>query len=317
MVPLFADQAAAAERVLPAEVWAALTEGLDPRAEQAWVDVRLRPRVLRDVTAVSTALTLLGSELATPVLVAPTAAHGRLHADGERATARGTDQAGSLLVLSSRTSLPVGDVVGDQPFWWQSYVLKDRGATLDEALAARAAGATAIVVTGDTPYLGTPRREPLGEREQDPAATFDVVSWLAEGTGLPVLVKGVLRGDDAVDCLRAGARGVIVSNHGGRQLGRTVATAAALPDVVHATGGRGVVLVDGGLRDGTDVLCALALGADAVLLGRPVLWGLAAAGAEGVRACLDAMTADLNRVMGLAGCRNLDEVGELAPRVGA
>jgi 4-hydroxymandelate oxidase len=317
VLPLLADQAAAAQHVLPAEVWSYLAGGADDQvsvaeAGAAWQAVRLRPQVLRDVSEVSTALTLFGTRLGTPVLVGPTASHGLLHPEAEIATARGTEEAGSLLVLPTRTSTPLADVACDGPWWWQSYVLRDRSATLDLALRARDAGATAVVVTGDTPYLGSTRRPALGDLEQDPTATFDVVPWLAERTGLPVLVKGVLRGDDALTCVDVGAAGVVVSNHGGRQLDRAVPTATALPEVVAAVAGRGVVLVDGGLRSGLDVLCALALGADAVLLGRPVMWALAARGAEGVTSCLAAMTADLARVMGLAGSRSLAEVRSLA-----
>jgi 4-hydroxymandelate oxidase len=165
-----------------------------------------------------------------------------------------------------------------------------------------------VVLTGDTPYLGTARRAPLGELDQAPAVLADV-DWLATRTGLPVLVKGVLRGDDAEACLEAGAAGIVVSNHGGRQLDRVLPTAEALPEVVSAVAGRLPVLVDGGVRSGLDVLCALALGADAVLLGKPVLWALAAGGASGVEACLRAVADDLAFVMGLAGVTAVDEIG--------
>lgn len=298
-------------------------------AETAWGARRLRPRVLRDVGSVDTSLTLLGTSLRSPVLVAPSALHGLAHPDGEAATARGTADSGSLLVLSTRSSRRLEDVPCG-PWWFQAYVMRDRGLTRALVQRAAAAGATAVIVTGDTPYLGTRpgagrtslAADPLvnvaqhladgddGGRstEQDPTADLDVIAEIASASGLPVLVKGVLRRDDATACLDAGAAGIVVSNHGGRQLDRAVPTAAALPEVVDAVGGRAPVLVDGGLRSGTDVLVALALGADAVLLGRPVLWALAADGAAGVRACLDAMTADLAHVMGLAGARSLAEV---------
>lgn len=295
-------------------------------AENAWSARRLRPRVLRDVGTVDTSLTLLRTPLRTPVLVAPSALHGLAHPDGEVATARGTADAGSLLVLSTRASRRLEDVPCG-PWWFQAYVMRDRGLTRALVQRAAAAGASAVVVTGDTPYLGTRpgagrsalATDPLvnlaehltgDERsaEQDPTADLDVIAEIASAAGLPVLVKGVLRGDDAVDCLDAGAAGIVVSNHGGRQLDRAVPTAAVMPEVVEAVDGRAPVLVDGGLRSGTDVLVALALGADAVLLGRPVLWALAADGAAGVQACLDALTADLAHVMGLAGASTLTEV---------
>lgn len=311
MLPLLATHLEAARRDLPPEVVAYIEAGGVGLAEApgAWEQLRLRPRVLRDVTAVDTCLTLFGTQLRTPVLVAPTAFHGRVHPDGEPATSRGAAEVGSLMVVATRSDFPVSQITA--PFWWQSYVLKDRGLTLELALRARDAGATAVVVTGDTPFLA-PReggvRQPLGEQEQDPSATFDVLPWLADGTGLPVLVKGVLRADDAQECLAAGASGIIVSNHGGRQLDRVSSTVAALPEVVDAVGGVVPVLVDGGLRSGADVVCALALGASAVLIGKPVLWALAADGAAGVAACLQALTDDLVTVMGLCGCPSLQEI---------
>jgi 4-hydroxymandelate oxidase len=327
VLPLLADQAATAAAVLPPAVHDYYAGGSGDaaslaEAEIAWRSRRLRPRVLRDVGAVDTSVELLGTRLATPVLVAPTALHGLAHPDGERATARGAADAGSLMVLSTRASTRLEDVpVG--PWWFQAYVLRDRGLTRALVQRAAAAGADAVVVTGDTPYLGVRRtgrgdlgltEEQLrvnlgpGDLEQDPTAGLDVVAELAAASGLPVLVKGVLRGDDALACLDAGAAGVVVSNHGGRQLDRAVATADALPEVVDAIAGRAPVLVDGGLRSGLDVLVALAAGGDAVLLGRPVLWALAAGGAEGVRDCLAAVTADLAAVMALAGANTIRDV---------
>ncbi|MCU1593413.1 MAG: hypothetical protein JWO12_805 [Frankiales bacterium] len=311
MLPLLATQAAAARELLSPEVLAYIEDGgvAVTEAATAWASMRLLPRVLRDVSSVDTSLTLCGSQLSTPVLVAPTAFHGRVHPEGEAATSRGAAEAGSLMVVATRSDRPVTEMT--PPFWWQSYVLRDRGFTLERAVRARDAGASAIVVTGDTPFLA-PRsgglRVPLGDQEQDPTATFAVVEWLASETGLPVLVKGVLRGDDARECLASGASGVIVSNHGGRQLARAATTASALASVVDAVGGAVPVLVDGGLRSGLDVLCALALGATAVLVGKPVLYALAVGGSAAVTACLDALTADLATAMGLAGCATLADV---------
>jgi 4-hydroxymandelate oxidase len=314
MHPLLIAQAASA--AVPDEVrryWdgGAGDEVAVREAAAAWARVRLRPRVLRDVSCVATSVELLGSRLRTPVLVGPTALHGLAHPDGEAATARGAAAAGSLMVVSTRSSRPLEEVPAG-PWWLQVYVVRDRGRTRALVQRAAAAGATALVLTGDTPYLG--QRSALGraplppEQEQDPSVGLEAVGELAAASGLPVLVKGVLRGDDALACLDAGAAGVVVSNHGGRQLDRTLATADALPEVVAAVAGRAPVLVDGGLRSGLDVLCALALGADAVLLGRPVLWALAADGAAGVQACLEALTADLAHAMGLAGAARLAEV---------
>ena len=313
MHPLLVSQEAAARAHLQPDVLAYITDGgvAAGEAAAAWEGHRFLPRVLRDVARVDTSLTLYGTDLRTPVLVGPTAFHGRVHERGEAATSDGAARAGSLMVVATRSDRPVEEIA--PPFWWQTYVLRDRGLTLDLALRARAAGATAIVVTGDTPYLA-PRsggvRLPLGVQEQDPSATLEVVDWLRAETGLPVLVKGVLRGDDARECLAAGASGVIVSNHGGRQLARAATTASALTSVVDVVGDAAPVLVDGGLRCGLDVLAALALGATAVLVGKPVLYALAADGAAGVTACLEALTRDLADVMGLAGCASLGDVDQ-------
>ena len=320
MHPLLADQEARAREVLPAEVHAHWAGGSGEEtslaeATAAWRDVRLRPRVLRDVSRVDTALTLLGARLRTPVVLAPTALHGLGHPDGERATAAGAARAGALTALSTRASEPVAA----DPWWQQVYVLRDRARTVDLVQAAAARGARALVLTGDTPYVARKARGDFGPQvdvpdaaRQDPATTLDDVGRLAGASGLPVLVKGVLRGDDAAACLDAGAAGVWVSGHGGRQLDRSVAPARALPEVVDAVAGRAPVLVDGGVRSGLDALCALALGADAVAVGRPVLWALAAGGADGVAACLDALTADLAAAMALAGAASLADVRGLA-----
>jgi 4-hydroxymandelate oxidase len=338
VLPLLSAHADAAAAALPAAVHDYYAGGsgqelsLD-EAERAWHALRLRPRVLRDVGAVDTSCELLGTRLTTPVLVAPSALHGLAHPDAERATARGAAEAGSLLVVSTRSSTVLEDVPAGGPWWFQAYVLRDRGLTRALVQRAAAAGATAVVLTGDTPHVGVKKRTGRGDLglseeqlyvnlaqhlaagvrgsdvfEQDPTIGLEVIGELAEASGLPVLVKGVLRGDDAQACLDAGAAGVVVSNHGGRQLDRAVPTAQALPEVAAAVAGRAPVLVDGGIRSGVDVLTALALGADAVLLGRPVLWALAAGGADAVRDCLSAVTADLAHVMALAGARTLADV---------
>lgn len=300
MNPLLAAQEARARELLDPQV---LSWVVDGAAEGEWHRCRLRPHVLRDVSAVSTATSVLGTTLSSPFLVGPTAFHDKLHPQAETATAAGAAAAGALMVWSMRASRPF-----EGPGWWQVYVLRDRAQTLDHVLRARDAGAGALVLTGDTPYLGTARRGPLGALDQSPDASLDDIGWLASESGLPVLVKGVLRRDDALDCLRAGASGLVVSNHGGRQLARTVSTAEALPEVVDAADGRVPVLVDGGIRSGLDALCALAMGATAVLLGKPVMWAVAADGAAGVEACLKGLADDLAFVMGLAGVRSVTEV---------
>lgn len=301
-------------------------------AEAAWSAYRLRPRVLHDVSSVDLSVSLPGADVSSPFVVAPMAFHALAHPGGERATFRGTGAAGCLGVLSTRSSLAIEDVAAAAtgPWWFQAYGMRDRELTRSLTRRAAAAGATAVVLTVDTPHVGRkgkvggvrisvpddqflvnlarhllPGADGRADAEQDPSLTPDVIADLAGVSGLPVLVKGVLRGDEARRCVDAGAAGVIVSNHGGRQLDRAVPSALALPDVVDAVGDDVPVLVDGGIRTGLDALVALALGADAVLVGRPVLWALACAGPEGVTACLDALRSDLAHVLAVAGAPSI------------
>jgi 4-hydroxymandelate oxidase len=324
----------AASRVLPPEVFAYYAAGSGDGAtvaeeETAWGRLRFRPRVLRDVSRLTTSTTVLGTSVAAPVLVAPTAAQALAHPDGEVATARAAKATGCLLVLSMRSSRRVEDVASAAGSWWQQvYVLRDRGVSDEVVQRAAAAGAAALVLTVDTPYVArkpsgplpvlpaTGLIEALDTREPDDprlwqAADVSVadISRLADASGLPVVVKGVLRGDEALRCLDAGATGVVVSSHGGRQLDGVIPVPAALADVVLSIDGRCEIYVDGGVRSGRDVLRALALGARAVLLGRPVLWGLAVGGSDGVREMLDEVVADLRESLALSGCRGCHEVG--------
>lgn len=334
------DHESEAARVLPAAVYDAFASGAGDEltlheARSAWARYRLRPRVLRDVGAIDLGTELLGARVASPIGIAPAGYMGLAHEDGEPAVARGAAAAGSLYVMSARASHSIEDVAEQTgaPWWFQVYAMRDRDLTLRVAERAAAAGARALVLTGDTPYVGIKRRiganraavpddqflvnirPHLGDvadarqrAEQDPTVTLELVGRLAEATGLPVLVKGVLRGDEAVSCLDAGAAGVIVSNHGGRQLDRAVPAALALPEVVAAVDGRGPVLVDGGVRSGLDALVALAAGASAVLVGRPVVWGLAVGGEQGVVDTLGALRDDLAHSMALAGAACLADL---------
>ncbi|WP_329234550.1 alpha-hydroxy-acid oxidizing protein [Actinoallomurus sp. NBC_01490] len=294
----------------------------------AWRRVALRPHVLRDVSSVDTRVRVLGRELPAPVCVAPMGYQVLAHPGGEVATARGARRAGALLTVSSRSSRRIEEVAAEAgPWWFQVYVLRDRGLTADLVRRA-AAGASALALTGDTPYLGRRRRDRdpalipdeifgvnLGDgfdralAEQAADVTYDDIAWLAEISGLPVVVKGVLRGDDARDCAAAGAAGVWVSNHGGRQLDGAVATAVALPEVADAVGDRVEVYADGGIRTGTDVLRALALGARAVFVGRPVLWHLATGGEDAVADGLTSLSEELAHAMGLAGVTTTAAIG--------
>jgi 4-hydroxymandelate oxidase len=298
----------------------------------AWQQHWLMPRVLRDVSSVDTNVRLPGlpeTVARTPVAVAPTGFQGLASPEGELATARGAAAAGALMVVSSRSSRRLEDIGkvtadGGGAWWYQVYVLRDRDLTARLVSRAVTAGARALVLTADTPVVGRKRRDrgdvvipeaeftvntgPLADpaqAEQAADLTFADIGWLARVGGVPVLVKGVLRADDARECMAAGAAGVIVSNHGGRQLDRAVPAAVALPAVAAGLGPAAPVYADGGLRTGEDVLAALGLGARAVFLGRPVLWALACGGADGVRDLLTGMTSDLAHVMALAGAATL------------
>jgi 4-hydroxymandelate oxidase len=320
--------------------------------ERAWQRTWLAPRVLRDVSSVDTSIRLLGTPFLTPIGVAPTGFHSLAHPDGEVATAAGAARAGALFVLSFRSTRRIEDVAAavaaeGGTWWFQVYMMQDRNRTLALVQRAAAAGARALVLTGDTPVVGRKRRdsddlfipdedalanlgpvEDIADISQSAAVTVADIGWLTEiSGGLPVLVKGVLRGDDAAACAAAGAAAIVVSNHGGRQLDGAIPAAWALPDVAAALSpapapqlespgpGRpaGIpVLVDGGIRSGEDALAALALGAQAVLLGRPVLWALTCGGADGVAELLSGMTGGLSHVMALAGAPALADVGGLA-----
>jgi 4-hydroxymandelate oxidase len=292
-----------------------------------WERLRLLPRALRAVPAGDTRTSLLGLELSHPIGVAPIAYQGLLHPDAEAGMARGTADAGALYVVSTRSTLSLEEVAQAAPDgarWFQVYVLRNRELTAELAGRAAASGYRALVLTGDTPVLGRkgrderngftiPEEQARGnlrgrrhapESAQDPSVTFDDIAWLRELSGLPVLVKGVLRADDARRCLDAGAAGVIVSNHGGRQLDGAVAGADALPEVAAAVGAEAPVLVDGGIDSGTDVLKALALGAHGVLIGRPAAWALAAGGAHAVRELVAGLAEELADALALTGCRS-------------
>jgi 4-hydroxymandelate oxidase len=301
----------------------------------AWARLRLRPRVLRDVRRVDTATTLLGTPVPTPILVAPTGYHGLLHPEGEAATAAGAAAAGSLMVVSTQANRSLEEVAQrapGAPRWFQVYVHVDHGFTEELVGRAAAAGYSALVLTADLPVLGNRRRDVRNRLEfppgmvlgnaverygiegadvlahasrLDPGLEPATIGWLHRSSGLPVLVKGVLRGDDAEAFVAAGAAGIVVSNHGGRQLDTALAGADALPEVVAAVDGRVAVLVDGGVRQGTDVVKALCMGASGVLVGRPVLWGLASGGAEGVRTVLQGLHEELLRAMALCGAVSL------------
>jgi 4-hydroxymandelate oxidase len=329
-----------ARRHLPPAVWAYVHSGArdgttTAEATAAWREHRFRTRVLRAGGRAELTTEILGHRFASPLAVAPTAMQPVVHAQGERAMARGAEAVGCLHVVSSNAGTPFA-ALGSRGWWLQTYLPPDRDDFLPVAAAAAEAGATALVLTADTPYPGIkyaaddadwtgidlswwrtnyPRKEPADALWK--AVTADDVTWLRERSGLPVVVKGVLRGDDAVRCLEAGADAVYVSNHGGRQLDRSVSTARALVEVVAAVGDRTEVYVDGGVRTGLDALAALALGARAVFLGRPALYALGVDGARGVERLLTELSAELADALVLAGCERPADAPDLLAGVEA
>jgi isopentenyl diphosphate isomerase/L-lactate dehydrogenase-like FMN-dependent dehydrogenase len=298
-------------------------------AYNRWV---LRPRMLVDVSSTTAATTVLGTEVAMPLLVAPTAFQRMAHPEGETAMARGAAAAGTIMCLSTIANATVEDVAAaapGAPRWFQLYWGPDRGAVADLVARAEAAGFLAIVLTIDLPVLGRRERdlrtgfeippdvpvpvysalaESVGAVSPatihwavDKALTWKDLEWLRSRTSLPLVVKGVLTAEDAVLGVDAGAAAIIVSNHGGRQLDGVAASLDALPEVVDAVGGRTEVLVDGGIRRGTDVVKALALGARATLAGRAPLFGLAVDGADGVEHVLGLLRAEIELALALCG----------------
>lgn len=299
------------------------------RNREAFGRWALRPRVLVDVSTCDTSTTILGERVSLPVLVAPTAFHGLVHPEGELATAKGAADAGTIMVVSTLATRSPEEIatVGRAPRWFQLYVMSDRQVT--EALVRRVvrAGYTAMCLTVDAPVVGHRERDvrnafaipedvptpniPRRKRETafdddfatwvDPSLTWKDLAWLRSICPLPLVLKGVMTAEDATLAVEHGVQGIVVSNHGGRQLDGTLGTLDVLPEVVEAVKGRAEVYVDGGIRRGTDVVTALALGANAVLLGRPILYALALAGAEGVRAVLDHIRSELEAAMALIG----------------
>jgi 4-hydroxymandelate oxidase len=319
----------------------------------AFERIRLRPRMLVDVSATDTRTTVLGIPVRMPILVGPTAYQGLAHVEGECATARGVGEAGTLMTASTMANRTLEEIAeaATGPLWFQLYVYRDR--TVSERLVRRAeaAGYRGLVLTVDAPRLG--RREAdirngfglpphlrianfAGTAMADEPAlspgvsglavyahdlfdtslTWEALDWLRSVTSLPVVVKGLLTGEDAALAVEHGAAAIIVSNHGGRQLDGAVAGIEALPEVVEAVRGRCEVYVDGGVRRGTDALKALALGARAVLVGRPVLWGLAVSGSAGARHVLEMLHAELELAMALAGRPTLASIDRSLVRMG-
>jgi isopentenyl diphosphate isomerase/L-lactate dehydrogenase-like FMN-dependent dehydrogenase len=302
---------------------------------EAFSRLRLRPRVLRGIESVDTRATVLGLQLGFPLLVAPMAFQRMAHADGEPGMARAAAATGAGFCLSTLATATPADVAAAAPdaaLVFQVSVFRDHGFTNELIAAALETGFRALLLTVDLPVLGKRERElrggwtipedlvpaivaararaswTMGELSFDPALDWSYLERLCESVDIPVAVKGVLTREDAVLAAEHGAAGVVVSNHGGRQLDGVGASIDALPEVVEAVGNRLEVLVDGGIRRGADVVKALALGARAVLAGRAPIWGLAAAGEDGARAVLDLLRAEVEVTLALLGCRTPGEV---------
>ncbi|MBI3653864.1 MAG: alpha-hydroxy-acid oxidizing protein [Acidobacteria bacterium] len=303
--------------------------------EEAFHKIRLRQKILTDVSNLDTRVTLFGETLPYPIVLAPAAYHRLLHRDGELATARGANAVGATLVVSTMATTSVEEIaaVSSAPLWFQLYVQPDRGFTKSLVQRAEDAGCRVLCVTVDTPVIGTrnremrlqfalpegldrphlrglekhgetthrPREGEIYSSTLDPSLTWKDIEWLLSWARVPVILKGVSHPDDAEKAIKTGVSGIIVSNHGARNLDTVPATIEVLPAVAERVAGRMPVLMDGGIRRGTDVLKAIALGADAVLIGRPYLYGLAVAGAAGVARVVDILRAEFAMAMALTG----------------
>src|SRR5438132_12549606 len=343
-----ADYARAARAKLPKEVYdyyegGALDEITLRENTAGWEGLKLYYRVLAGVGAREMKTTVLGQSISMPIVLAPTAFHKLACKEGEIATARAARAARTLFILSSLSNTAMETVLAEaaSPRWFQLYIYRDREITSELVKRAEAAGAEAIILTVDAPGLGTRERDvrnsfrlpegltvenlaPLGKGNL-PEVTgsglaayvrvnfkqdlgFDDLDWLCHCTRLPVVVKGVCRGDDARSAAEHGAKAIVVSNHGGRQLDTAPATCEVLPHVVDAAGDLCEIYVDGGIRRGSDVLKAIAFGARAVLIGRPILWGLCVAGEQGASHVLEILRRELDEAMLLCGCTTLRDI---------
>lgn len=340
LLPFFAQQA---QTKLPANIWHYLQsdagQGTQLQTnERGWQDKKLIPRPLATLIHPNTQCTLLGEQWAHPIMLAPVAYQKLFHADGEIGTAVACNAQQGQMMVSSLASQPVGEIMkqAQQPLWFQLYWQGSREATAGLLNKAVAAGASVIVFTVDAPVkqalIDLPAgiaavnlAKPLSMQPINPgqshvfdgwmtqAPTWDDVAWLRQQIKIPLLIKGVMHVDDVKRAVALGCEGVVVSNHGGRVLDSTPSVAAVLPDIVAAVAGQCKILVDSGIRSGQDVFKALAMGADAVCIGRPYVWGLAVEGAMGVAKVIRTLRDELEMTMALTGVSNLAEIrqGEL------
>lgn len=312
--------------------------------ESAFDKLKLMPSVLRDVSAIDIRVPLFGDTLPHPVLLAPVAYHKLFHPVGERETARGAMVSDTVYCVSTMTNTSIEVIARDCPdtrLWYQLYVQRDRGYTKSLIERVEAAGVRALVVTVDTPVLGNRVREtragfhlPEGLTRAmleglppelqitghgtdldgiyyplcDPKLSWNDIEWICKSTRLPVVLKGILNPADAEHAVHTGAQAIVVSNHGGRNLDTAPATIDVLERIVRQVDRRLPVLFDGGIRRGTDIMKAIALGGVAVMIGRPYIWGLAVGGQEGVAKCLNLLNTELKIAMALCGCKSLQEI---------
>lgn len=318
------------------------TDEITLRRTRAVLDsIMLKPRMMVDISNRDMSTTVLGQEISFPVMLDPAGNHSAAHSDAEIATVRAAGKAGTIMVLSAQSSRTLEDVAQSSsgPIWFQQYFFRDRGLTLEMAARAEEAGYSALCLTLDAKV--SPKRErnirnnyrggggspnfahlnltdpsesfaldgPSGVRDiRDPASTWPDLDWLAANTRLPLVVKGIMHAEDGRQSAEHGASGIIVSNHGARYLDTTFASVEVLPEVVDAVQGRAEVYLDGGIRRGSDIFKAIALGARAVLIGRALFWGLAVDGEEGLSAVLEILRDELDRTMGMCGRSTIDSI---------
>lgn len=300
---------------------------------EAYDRIKLQPQVLVDVSTLDTRVTLFGQELQFPILLAPTSFHRAVHTEGELATARGAGAASTTFVVSTASTTRIEEIarVATHPLWFQMYIQRDRGFTRELVQQVEAANCRALCLTVDQPALGARNRAQrvnftlptgvttpylndinTGQRKllsgNHDNVTWKDVEWLRSFAKVPVLLKGILNPADADRAIREGVAGIMVSNHGARNLDTVPATIDALPRVADKVAGRVPILVDGGIRRGTDVVKALALGASAVLIGRPYLYGLGVGGSEGVTNVVNILRRELEMAMALTGCPTLRSI---------
>jgi 4-hydroxymandelate oxidase len=338
LINLFEFEAAAKER-LPREEYDYIAGGAtdelsverNRRAFEAWA---LRPRVLRDVSRLDLSTTVLGTKIALPVLIAPCGGHKKAHPDGEFATYRAAASRGTVLTVSANSSSSFEDLAraAEGSLWVQLYPFRDKEMTRDWLKHAQQSGYKAACVTLDSQWppkrernirnnykrirgvnyppaaAGAPRPAARAGEGSDPAATWDDLKWIKAATDLPVVAKGIMTAEDVEACVTAGVDGVIVSNHGGRHLDNTLATIEVLPEAVAAAKGRIEIFLDGGIRRGADVVKAIALGAKAVFIGRPLFWGLAVDGERGVARVLDILREEIEITMAKCGRQNIASI---------